>query len=84
MTLEEALETASPLHLASTMPHIPYTIFHCEKDMAVNIDIHSKKLIETMVDFDVNFYEVKGRGHCDLTEEMKEKYIEAICQAFGE
>ena len=82
MTFEEALKTASPLHLAPTMPHIPYTIFHCEKDTQVNIDLHSKKMIESMDDFDIKFYEIKGRDHCDLTEEMSEMYVNSICQAF--
>lgn len=81
-TLVEAMETASPLHLTAAMPHIPYVIFHCNKDTAVNIDAHSKKLIAAMADFDISFYEVEGRGHCDLTEEMQKKYMECICRTF--
>ena len=82
MTMEEALETASPVHLAATMPHIPYSIFHCNKDMAVNIDLHSRKFLEAMSEHNVSFYEVEGRGHCDLTEEMRYKYIACILKAF--
>lgn len=84
MPLEEALKATSPLHLADIMPRVSYTIYHCGKDTAVNIDAHTRKLCEAMSDYDVEFYEVPGRDHCDLTEEMGKKYMECICRTFGE
>ena len=73
-TLEEALRSASPMHLelpAAT----EYTIFHCEEDQAVNKQIHSDRLVEKLSPTHrIHYYPVPGRGHCDLTEEMWQKY----------
>jgi len=82
-TLEDALKSISPLHIIDKMPKVKYHIFHCNKDMAVNIDAHSKKLIS---EFDKRQYEftfdvVEGRGHCDLTLEMKRKFAEYAINA---
>jgi len=82
-TLEDALKSISPLHIIDKMPKVKYHIFHCNKDMAVNIDAHSKKLIS---EFDKRRYEftfdvVEGRGHCDLTLEMKRKFAEYAINA---
>lgn len=82
MTLEEAMKTSSPVHLANAMPYISYSIFHCENDKTVNIKAHSYKLIQAMADYNITFYEVKGRDHCDLTEEMQQKYTESILKHF--
>jgi len=82
-TLEDALKSISPLHIIDKMPKVKYHIFHCNKDLAVNIDAHSKKLIS---EFDKRQYEftfdvVEGRGHCDLTLEMKRKFAEYAINA---
>lgn len=82
-TLEDALRSASPLHLTHKLPDIPYVIFHCEEDRAVNKQIHSDRFVEQLrQNHRVDYYPVPGRGHCDLTEEMWERYhtcaIEAI------
>ena len=82
-TLEDALRSASPLHLVQRMPDISYVIFHCEEDQAVNKQIHSDQFVEQLrQDHTVTYYPVPGRGHCDLTEEMWQRYhtcsIEAI------
>lgn len=74
-TMEEALRSASPLHLIEKLPEIPYFIFHCEEDQAVNKQIHSDRFVEKMREnHAVSYYSVAGRGHCDLTEEMWEWY----------
>ena len=83
-TLEDALRSASPLHLVPKMPDISYAVFHCEEDRAVNKQIHSDRFVERMLkNHKVAYYPVSGRGHCDLTEEMWQKYhqwaMEAIC-----
>lgn len=80
-TMEEALQAHSPLHLAETMPAIPYTLFHCTADRAVNIDAHSKQLVSAMKrTHSVRLIEVPDRGHCDLTPEAIEQYRTAILQ----
>jgi len=75
-TLQEALESISPLHLTGRLPKANYHFFHCEADMAVNKQSHSDKLVEKMraEGFDVTYDAVSGRGHCDLTYEMKKRF----------
>ena len=83
-TLEEALEQASPLHLAQKgdMPRIPYAIFHCCADEAVNKERHSDRLVEQLSRLaPVRYYEVPDRGHCDLPEDMIERYERCVAEA---
>lgn len=82
-TLEDALKTISPLHLVDQMPRVKYHIFHCNKDMAVNIDKHSGRLV---AEFEKRGYHytydiVAGRRHCDLTLDMRRKYAEYAVNA---
>lgn len=81
--LEEALRAISPLHLAEKMPDAVYHIFHCEEDEAVNKKLHSDLFVETMRQRGhvVSYDAVPGRGHCDLTEPMRELYKEYILDA---
>ena len=83
-TLNEALEAHSPIHLASEMPKIPYTVFHCEDDGLVNLEKHSLKFVEAMKDHDVTLITVPLRGHCDLSPEAEIGYRKAILKAIGE
>lgn len=82
-TIGGALKKASPLHLAGDMPSVKYHIFHCDRDEAVNINSHSEKFVSEMKKFghDISFDVVPGRGHCDLSEDMREKYREYIIGA---
>ena len=77
-TLDEALQSASPLHLAKSgkMPDIPYHIFHCTEDRAVSKTEHSDPFVEAMRDQgrDVTYTAVPDRGHCDLSPEALEAY----------
>ena len=83
-SLEEALEAHSPLHLAKKLPAIPYTLFHCTADGAVNIDAHSRRLAKALEgSHSVMLIEVPDRGHCDLTLEARKQYTAAILQAIG-
>lgn len=79
-TMEDALRSASPLHLVDKMPiESKYYIFHCEEDKAVNKQKHSDRFVEKMhLKHQVEYYAVPGKKHCDLTEEMWEKYCECI------
>ncbi len=81
--LETALKTVSPLHLLKEMPRIPYHIFHCDNDQAVNIAHNSDVLVSEMrkQGFDVTYDVVHGRGHCKLTYEAKMKYVNYILSA---
>lgn len=82
-TLEEALQTASPLHLIDRMPTgTAYTIIHCGADEGVNIHVHSERFVAEMEkDHTVAYYIDEGRGHCDLSEEMGRRYYESIIAA---
>jgi len=84
-TMEEALESASPLHLVEKMPtSASYYIFHCEEDEAVNKQLHSDRFVEKMkAEHTVSYFAVPGRGHCDLGEEMGKKYRECIMKAIN-
>lgn len=81
--MEEALRSASPVHLADKMPRIPYTVFHCEADAAVNIERHSERFVEAMRPYaNVTLVRVPARGHGDLSEEAKAEYKKQILGAF--
>ena len=77
-TMDEAMRSASPLHLAleKKMPYIKYRILHCTADQAVNKEKHSDRLVGALKSggYDIEYTAVPGRGHCDLTPEMREKY----------
>lgn len=85
-SLEEAMRSASPLHLAKDMPReTAYYIFHCEKDEAVNKEKHSDRFVEVLSqDHRVEYYSVPDRGHCSLTEEMARLYeelaVRSVCR----
>lgn len=81
-TLEDAMKTASPLHLVDRMPRVPYHIFHCDADKAVRIDCHSDKFVAAMREHGhhVTYDIIPGRGHCDLTPEMHTRFLE-YCEA---
>lgn len=83
-TLEDALKSISPLHLIDKMPKIRYHIFHCNEDKAVNIDAHSEKFVAEMKirNYDLTYDVVAGRGHCELTLEMKRKFDEYVIKSF--
>lgn len=77
--IEDALKTASPLHLVQDMPKVKYYIFHCDDDMAVNKENHSDKFVSLMKsEHSIKYHIVTGRGHCDLTEPMRKLYSKYI------
>ena len=78
-----ALRSSSPLHLIDKMPNIPYTIFHCESDTTLNIDVHSTRLVNAMQGLNVNYIKVPFREHCDLSGEAKVEYDNAVLKAFN-
>lgn len=79
-SLQEALKSASPLDLVDKMPvNSKYYIFHCEEDNAVNKQKHSDRFVEKMEEkHNIHYYAVPNRGHCDLTDEMRNLYNEHI------
>lgn len=79
----DVLYQYSPYHLASKMPDIKYTIFHCSADSAVNIDKHSEKFVSAMKENgkDITYHIVPDREHCDLGAEEYELYYKAIIDA---
>ena len=82
-SLQDALESASPLHLVNKMPEkSEYHIFHCEKDKSVNKQKHSDRFVELMEkNHSISYYPVADRGHCDLTDEMKKKFEDLTVSA---
>lgn len=82
-SLEQALRSVSPLHLADRMPHIEYCIFHCEADKAVNIRLHSDVFVAAMrrAGRNVLYHTVPNRGHCDLDENARKLYAQYIADA---
>ncbi len=78
--LDNVLSEYSPYHLAEKMPKIKYTLFHCSKDGAVNIEKHSEKFVNKMKEcgHEVTYHVVPDRDHCDLGEEATEAYYKAI------
>ncbi|MBR6766887.1 MAG: prolyl oligopeptidase family serine peptidase [Clostridia bacterium] len=87
-SFKEAVEAISPIHLTDRMPKVPYYIFHCDEDQAVNKQSHSDRLVAKMRDegFCVTYDTVPGRGHCDLDYNMKKRFaryaVEAILREF--
>ena len=82
-SMEEALKSASPLHLAAELPDIPYTVFHCEEDRAVNKAMHSDRLAAAMAGRRLTYISVPGCGHCELPGEYREQYDRVILEAAG-
>lgn len=81
-TMEQALRSASPVHLVDRMPDVPYYIFHCQQDLAVNKQKHSDVFVEKMrTVHQVEYYAVPERGHCDLTDEMRQLYTACITKS---
>lgn len=78
--LKEALQSASPLDLVDKMPvGSKYYIFHCTEDKAVNKQKHSDRFVERMKEkHNVTYHAVPGRGHCDLTDDMRALYNKHI------
>jgi len=78
-SLDEALRSSSPLHLADKMPDSDYYIFHCEEDKAVNKQKHSDVFVKELEkSHRVTYIAVPGRGHCDLPEEERALYNKFI------
>ncbi|MBQ7475182.1 MAG: prolyl oligopeptidase family serine peptidase [Clostridia bacterium] len=77
---DEELRSRSPLRLVNELPRVPYTVFHCDCDAAVNIDAHSRRFVAEMerAGHDVTFLTVPGRDHCDLPPEYLGWYRVAI------
>ena len=82
-TMNEALQTCSPFHLVAKMPDIPYTIFHCEADKAVNLEKHSVRFVKKMKESHrIVLKTVPLRGHCDLSPKMALEYYQTIENCF--
>ena len=78
--VNRVLETVSPLHLAARMPDIPYYIFHCDSDKAVNKEKHSDRFVAAMQSANkkITYHVVCGTGHCDIGDVMKLRFKEYV------
>jgi pimeloyl-ACP methyl ester carboxylesterase len=83
-TLDEALRSASPLHLVPEMPRISYTIFHSQEDRLVNIHGHSEAFAAAMEEnhHQIQLIRVPHRDHCDLSAAAQVEYRRIILSAF--
>lgn len=83
-SLQEALESRSPIHLADRFPRIPYCFFHCTADRSVNKALHSDKLVPVLraAGHQVVYIAVPDKGHCQLTPEAAEAYHLFISGSF--
>ncbi len=81
----DVLPRFSPLHLVGKLPRVPYFIFHCEEDKAVNIAKHSERFVAAMkqAGYDVTLTRVPERGHCNLTDEAWDAYRAAAAGAIA-
>ena len=79
---DAALRSHSPLHLAPELPDVPYAVFHCAEDRAVNKAAHSDRFVAAMraLGRRIEYVEVPGRGHCDLDPDSLARY--EACAAF--
>ena len=66
------------------MPRVPYHIFHCEADQAVNIDQHSARFVSAMraAGYELTYDTVPDAAHCKLSPEAWEKFDGFIIAAF--
>ena len=80
MSLDDALKATSPIHLVDSMPDIPYAVFAATDDCEVNKQIHSDRFVPAMraAGHRVEYIEMDGRGHCDLSPEAVQKWHEFI------
>lgn len=79
---EEAIKSASPVHLVDRMPDADYYIFHCEADVAVHKANHSDIFVEKMkAKHKITYVSVPERGHCDLPDDMKKLYNDYIVES---
>lgn len=85
-TMEEALRSASPIHLVDKLPtSVRYTVFHTIGDPAVSKQKHSDPFVQKMQDtHDIRYYAVPGTSHCEMTADMAALYDQAILDAIEE
>ncbi len=77
-TMDEAMKTASPIHLVAEMPDAAYTLFHGDADKSVNKEIHSDRFVSAMrkAGRRVTYVEIPGRGH-ELLSGADKDYFDA-------
>ena len=80
MPLEEAMKTASPIHLVDRMPDIPYAVFLADRDEEVNYKMHGERFIAAARErgLRVERFLSEGHGHCDFTPEGFDRYYQFL------
>ena len=84
MTLDEAMRTVSPIHIADKMPRIPYLIYGATADRAVSMERHASPFVDKMrsLGHDVEYVINEGYDHCGMDEEGKRRYFEFCATAW--
>jgi len=75
-SFEEAIKTASPVHLINDLPDIPYYVIHGTADTAVNKALHSDRFVKEMIKIgkDIVYDEVEEMRHCKLDFEHQSRF----------
>ena len=81
---DAALRAHSPLHLAPSMPDVPYTVVHSTDDKAVSKAKHADPFVAALraAGRRVRYVVSEGTGHCDLRADARAAYDEAVSAAF--
>lgn len=88
-TLQQAIESCSPVHLVDEMPNVEYYIYHGDADEAVNKEKHSDVFVEKMQKTHrITYVAVPNANHCYIPDDMLVNYYkhmtDAIARANGE
>jgi len=78
--LEEAMESASPMHQVDHMPDIPYYIVHGDADKSVNMQRHPDRFVAKMREknYTITYEQVPGMGHPDFEGDPVTRYWDFI------
>ena len=81
--MQAALASVSPLDLVEALPtESVYYIFQADNDESVSKTMHSDRFVAKMKETHrIMYYVVPNSGHCDLTEEMQQRYDEHVLRA---
>ncbi len=82
-TLEEAMQSASPLHLVGQLPDVPYYMVAGDADEAVSIAHHADRMAAAMTaqGLALTYVRVPGMGHCQMPAEVADGYRSFILAA---
>lgn len=80
---EEIAKAYSPLYHVEEMPGIPYFMIACDADNVVPCRDHAYPFRERMEQcgHDIRVLTAEGKGHCEHTQEVFEKFVDFIIRS---